>query len=148
MANSILLEGNENLIHIPLYYKIKTNRFGVRQFKVFDDEEGRKLLEKAEPDVEVLNTKWKPQTWQMNNFLLKNSTSYDQASGSQQLDFTKYQDNVFTNCLVEWDMIDAKNQPVPVGSKTIGMLPSVIAQSLMRRYESSLRIDEEDLGKS
>jgi hypothetical protein len=147
MANSILLGGNESLIHIPLYYKIKLNKYGVRQFKVLDEDEAKKLLEKPESGVEILNTKWKPQTWQMNNHLLKNSTSYDQASGTHQIDFTKYQDNVFTNCLVEWDMIDEKGQPIPVNPKTVGMLPSSIAQSLIRKYDSSLNIDEEEQGK-
>lgn len=148
MPSSILLSGNESLINIPLYYKIKENKHGVRQFKVLTEEEGRSLLEKQEKGVEVLNTKWKPQTWQMNNYLLKNSTSYDQASGTQQIDFTKYQDNVFTNCLIDWDMFDEKGQPIPVNPKTVGQLPSAIAQALIRRYNDSLTVDEEEQGKS
>lgn len=147
MSQSILMEGNETLIHIPLYFKIKINKYSVRQFKILDDEEGKKLLNQEGSGVEVLNTKWKPQTWQMNNFLLKNSTTYNQANGNNEVDFAKYQSNVFDNCLAEWDMVDEKGQPIPVSPKTIGMLPTTIAHALIRRYDSSLTIDEEELGK-
>jgi len=145
MANSILLSGNENLISIPIYYKSKVNKYGVRQFKILTDDIGRMEIENKEGGVEVLNTKWKPQTWQMNNFLLKNSTAYDQASGTHQIDYVRYQDNVFMNCLVEWDMVDDKGQPIPVNPKMVGMLPSSIAQSLVRKYDASMQIDEDEL---
>lgn len=147
MAKSILMDGEDNLIHVPLYYKIK-KKGSVRQFKILTDDEGRDLLAKNDPDVEVLNTKWKPQTWQMNTFLIKNSQSYDQVSGAKEFDGLKYRENIFTNCLVEWDMVDEKGQVIPINPKVIGQLPQSIAQALVRKYDDLLVIDEEEQKKT
>jgi hypothetical protein len=147
MAKSVLMDGDSDFINIPLYYKVKANKSGVRQFKILSDEEGKEILSKNPVEVEVLNTKWKPQTWQMNNFLLKNSTTYDQVTGSKEFDFAKYQENLFSNCLAAWDMTDEKNETIPINPKTIGQLPHSIAQALIRKYDASLTMDEEEMEK-
>ena len=147
MAKSVLLDGDENLIHIPLYYKVK-KKGNIRQYKILTEEEGKSLLAASDADVEVLNTKWKPQTWQLNTFLIKNSTSYDQVSASKEFDFQKYRENVFAHCLVEWDMVDDKGQIIPVSPKVVGQLPHTIAHALVKKYDELLAIDEEEQKKT
>ncbi len=147
MARSILLDGDEHLIHIPLYYKIK-KKGNIRQFRILTEDEGKELLAKGDAEVEVLNTKWKPQTWQLNTFVVKNSTSYDQASGDRTFDGIKYRENIFANCLVEWDMVDDKNQVIAINPKTIGQLPHVIAKALVGKYDEVMTIDEEEQKKT
>ena len=148
MAKSILLDGQESLIDIPLYYKVRTNKYGVHNFQILSDEEGKKAAAQEESDIETLNTRWRPQTWQMNNHLMKHSTSYNQASGTQDIDFQKYRDNVVTECLVEWDMVDPNGQAIPVSEKTIGQMPSVIVNELIRRYDQAMTYNEEEQEKS
>lgn len=147
MAESILMQGEDSLVHIPLYYRVRKNKNGSRRFQILEDDEGKLLLDKENSDVQCLNTKWKPQTWSMNNNLLKSATAYNQATGSQDIDFTKYQENVFSTCMADWDMVDGKEQPIPVNEQTIGLLPANIAQALIRKYDKSLTLDEEELGK-
>lgn len=148
MSESILLSDEEDLIHIPIYYRVKKNKNQVRQFKVYNDEEGKKAVEDKEEGIKVLNTKWKPHAWKIDGFLQKSSTSYDQASGQNQFDYIKYRENVLSNCLIEWDMTDAKGQVIPVSQKALDYLPNVIALALFLRYESSNVMDEEEVKKS
>lgn len=147
MSNSILLGGDEDLIHIPLYFQVKRNAHGVRQFKIYEEEEAKKLMESEGHEIEVLNTKWKPQTWQLNSHLLKNSTSYNQATGQNDIDFNKYQDNLFNTSLVEWDMVDGNGKNIAVSPTTIGQLPISIASELIKLYQESTSIAEEELKK-
>lgn len=147
MPNSILIGGDEDLIHIPLYFQIKKNKHGIRQFRIYKEDEAKNLMEKEDHKIEVLNTKWKPQTWQLNTHLLKNSTTYNQATGQNDIDFTKYQDNLFSTSLIEWDMVDDKNNPIPVSPTTIGQLPVAIAIELIRLYQNSTSLDEDEIKK-
>ena len=148
MPKSMLLDGENSLIHIPIYFKEKKNKHGHHYYAILDEDEGKKKQTVENSGVDVLNTKWKPQTWQMNNHLLKHSTSYNQATGSQDIDFTKYRDNIISECMTDWDMVDDKGAPIPVNPKTVGLLPANIVNELIRRYDGIMQLDEEEQGKS
>jgi hypothetical protein len=147
MANNLLLSSDSDLIVIELNYQVKANKHGQRQFKVLTDKEVAEFPELKEGEdspFETLVTKWRPQTWQTNNSLLKNSMTYNNVSGNSELDWSSYQQNVFKYCLAEWDVTDDQGNPVPPTLENVGMLPSIIARALIQRYDEALMIDDEE----
>lgn len=146
MANQLLLDGNDDLISIDLHYQVKKSSKGQRQFRILTDEEAKKLNpeEGAEKPYDTLETKWKPQTWQTNNSLIKSSTTYNTASGSSELDWSLYQQNIFKFCLESWNVTDDQGRPIPPTIENVGMLPSNVARYLIQLYNESQLIDEDE----
>jgi len=154
MASQLLLDGEDNLITIVLHYREKKNKYGNRQFSIVDEKEAEKIIKEEEKRVEAgekleselgsIKTKWKPQTWQTNNSLLKQSMTYNKVSGTSELDWSAYQQNVFAFCLNSWDVTDGAGNPVPPTIENIGMLPSNIARSLIESYDEALSVDDEE----
>ena len=147
MANQLLLGGDDDLIVIELHYQVKKNKQGQRQFRVLTDEEVEKIPEPKEGEekkYDTLETKWRPQTWQTNNELLKNSMTYNKVSGNSELDWSAYQQNVFRYCLSAWNLTDDEGNPVPPSIENVGMLPSNIARTLIQKYDDALMIDEDE----
>jgi hypothetical protein len=142
MAKSLLIKDEENLIHITLYYQLKKSKSGYLQFKILSEEEGKKLLEKKDETVDVLNTKWSIPTWKITNKVMRASTYYNPADGSQRLDPTKYRDNIFRTCLKEWDIQDDSGNVVPINEENIGQLPTSVAEELLRKYDNSTSSSE------
>ena len=148
MAKSLLIRDEENLIHITLYYQLKKNKSGYVQFKILSEEEGKKLLDKKDETVYVLNTKWAIPTWKISNKVMRASTYYNPADGSQRLDPTKYKDNIFRTCLKEWDIQDESGTVIPINEESIGQLPNSVAEELLNRYDESTSPSESDEKKS
>lgn len=146
MAKSLLVK-DEDLITIILYYKTKTNKFGVRQYKIVDEEDAKSSIAKGDKDIDSLTTKWVIPTWQSNSYIMRSSTFYSPSEGVNRLDYNKYQDNVFKTCLKEWDITDENDKVIPINGESIGNLPSIIANSLLERYEKALSLEEEDAKK-
>mgnify|MGYP001160049574 CR=1 FL=1 len=144
MPSNLLIDGQEDLIEIKLFYRVKKNNAGVRQFVVLDEEKGKKAIEDGDDSVDCLVTKWSPQTWQMNNNLLKQSMTYNKISGNNEVDFSRYQDNVFRYCLKEWDVTDKDGSPIPPTPENVGQLPAAVAQALIRLYDSTITVDQEE----
>lgn len=144
MANNLLLGGEEDLIEIVLYYKVKKNKRGYRQFLVLEEDEAKKKLEAGDEDIQTLETKWKPSTWATNQSLLKQSMTYNSVSGQTELDWNSYQQNVFKFCLQGWNVTDDDGNPIPPDLDNIGMLPAIIARTLINKYDESLQMDEEE----
>lgn len=147
MKKSLLIKDEEDLINISIYYKIKKNKFGFTNFKILKDEEGKKLLEKNDDTVGVLNTKWACPSWKISNRITRSSTYYNPADGMQRVDITKYRENVFKTCLREWD-VEENGEVVPINEETIGQLPNSIAEELLSRYDKVSLPDEEEEKKS
>jgi hypothetical protein len=146
MAKSLLVK-EEELITIVLFYKSKANKFGVRQYKIIDEDEAKALIAKGDKDIDSLTTKWVIPTWQSNSYILRSSTFYSPSEGINRLDYNKYQDNLFKTCLKEWDIVDENDKKVTINNESIGNLPSVIATALLELYEKSLTIEDEDQKK-
>ena len=147
MSNQLLLGGDNDLIIIELYYQVKKNKHGQRQFRIYTDEEVEKIEKPKEgekPKYETLETKWRPQTWQTNNELLKNSMTYNKVSGGSELDWSSYQQNVFRYCLHAWNLTDGEGRPIAPSLDNVGMLPSNIARALIQKYDEALMIDEDE----
>lgn len=157
MASQLLLDGEDNLITIVLHYKVKKNKYGNRQFSIIEEEKAEKMIaefekkkeaaaegEEVHSDLESIATKWKPQTWQTNNSLLKQSMTYNKVSGTSELDWSAYQQNVFAFCLDSWDVTDGSGNPVPPTIENVGMLPSNIARALIENYDEALSVDDDE----
>lgn len=147
MASQLLLGGNDDLIVIELYYQVKKNARGQRQFRILTEKEAQAMApqeEGKEKHYEILETKWRPQTWQTNNSLLKNSMTYNKVSGASELDWSAYQQNVFKYCLQSWNVKDEQGNAVPPSPENVGMLPSNIARALIQKYDEALMIDDDE----
>jgi hypothetical protein len=144
----MLVSTNEEFITLILYYRVKSNKHGVRQYKILEEEEAKSFLSKGDKDVDILTTKWVVPTWKSNSNVLRSSTFYNPTDGSNKIDWTKYQENLFKACLKEWDVVDENNQAIPVSAETIGLLPPVIASALLDKYDKSLSLEEEERKKS
>jgi len=143
-----LISNAEELVTLTLYYKVKTNRYNVRQYKILEEDEGKNLLAKGEKDVDVLVTKWSIPKWKTNSHIMRSSTFYNPTDGTNRVDFSKYQENVFKTCLKEWDIVDESNTLIPVNQDTIGSLPPIIASALLDKYDKCLAIEDDERKKS
>jgi hypothetical protein len=146
MAKSMLVKSDE-LVTITIYYQVRANRFGIRQYKILEEEEFKKLAASGSVEADSLTTKWSVPTWHTNNYLVRSSTFYSPSDGASKIDWSKYQDNLFKTCLKEWDVEDDDGKTVPVTVETIGSLPSVIASALLDKYNGCLSLEEEDKKK-
>lgn len=147
MAGSNLISKEKNYIHIPVYYRIKKNKYGNTVVAVIDDKKAKEMLDKGNPEIQILNTKWISHTWQINNQLFSSSQSYNNVSGQSELDWQKYQDNMFKTCLVEWDMADENGNPITVTPESLDQLPFPVARELIKKYDKTDEFDEEEAKK-
>ncbi len=144
MAKMLLVKEDDNTVLISIYYQAKKNKFGTIKYKILTEEEGKKAIEKKDASVDVLNTKWAVPTWKITTNVMRSSTYYNPADGTQRLDPTKYRDNIFRTCLREWDVTDETGTSVPINNDTIGQLPNTIAEELLKKYDQSTETDEDD----
>lgn len=144
MASNLLMNSEEDLITIIVYYKIKKGRHGGKQIVIIEEKEAQNALESGDTDIETLETRWKPQTWQTNNSLIKNSMTYNKIAGSEQIDWAAYNQNIFRYCLEAWNVTDSTGSAIPPTPENVGKLPSNVAQTLIRKYEDSLSLDDEE----
>jgi len=140
----MLLSQNEELISLVLYYQVKNNKYGIRQYKILEEDEAKSLISKGDKEIDILSTKWSLPTWRSNSNIVRSSTFYNPSDGTNRLDWSRYEDNVFKTCLKEWDVVDENNQPVPVNQDTIGYLPVPIASALLQKYNKCLSLDEDE----
>lgn len=142
-----LFSAKEELVTIALYYKTKTNKYNISQYKVLDEETAKEALSKGDKNVDAIITKWSIPTWKSNSVLLRSSTFYNPTDGSNKIDWSKYEENIFRNCLKEWDVVDENGNPIPVNIDTIGMLPPTIATALLALYDKVISLEDEDTKK-
>lgn len=142
-----LLVGQEDLIPITLFYSSLKNKYGCTVVRVLDEKKAKEML--ALPDasgkVKILNTKWRPQTWKDQNLLFKNSTVYNPSTGSRDVDWSIFRHQQLVQCLVDWDIADDANRPVPVTEDNINMLHASIANALSNKYAEVISLDEEEV---
>lgn len=144
MASNLLLNSNEDLIRITIYYRVQKNKYGSRQFQILPEEKALELLKKEDSDVETLETYWSPQTWQVNNSISKQSMSYNKVHGNEEIDWSLYQQNIFKHCLKKWNVTDDDGNEIPPTPENVGMLPTMVARALLQEYNNSLSVDEEE----
>lgn len=138
---------NKKFVSIPVYYRYKESQYDNMQFQILTNEEGLKAIKSGDKNVEVLNTKWRPRSWQINNVLIQNSQSYNQQTGNEDFDIIKYQDNIIKQCLSSWDLVDENGQEIPITPENIDDLPLEIVKYLVSTYDRSNVISTEERKK-
>lgn len=146
MAKSLLIKDEDQVV-IVLHFEYAINKHGVRQYKILSEKDAKEALHNGNKNVDSLTTKWVVPTWNSNSYILRSSTYYNPTEGTNKIDWSKYQDNLFKTCLKEWDILDGDDKPIPVNNDTIGSLPAVIAAALLEKYEKCLALEEEDRKK-
>jgi len=144
MPSDLLMTGAEDLIEVDIYYKARRNESGFRSHTILSEDEGKKAMEAEDEGVDVLSTKWSAQTWQLNNSIMKESTNYNKISGNQDVDWTAYQNKMIQYCLREWNVTLPDGTPVPPTVDNVGMMPANIVASLIKKYDASMKVDEEE----
>jgi len=138
---------NNKFVSIPVYYRYKDSSYGNVKFQVLSLEEGQKAVQSNEKNIEVLNTKWKPRSWQVNNLIIQNSQTYNPQTGAEELDIIKYQDNLIKQCMISWDLKDEEGNDVPITPDNIDDLPLEIVRYLVSTYDRSNIMSSEERKK-
>jgi hypothetical protein len=138
---------NKKFVSIPVYYRYKDSSYGNVQFQVLSLEEGQKAVQSNEKNIEVLNTKWKPRSWQVNNLIIQNSQTYNPQTGAEELDIIKYQDNLIKQCMISWDLKDEEGNDVSITPDNIDDLPLEIVRYLVSTYDRSNIMSSEERKK-
>lgn len=146
MAKSLLVQEDE-LITIITYYTVTTNKYNVKQYKILQEDDAKDLITKGDKNVDSLATKWIVPTWNSSSFVLKSSTFYNPSEGTNRLDWSKYQENLFRTCLKEWDITDANGEILPVSLESVGKLPKDIAYALLEAYEKAITVEDDERKK-
>lgn len=146
MRKSILVKDNE-LLTIIIYFTVITNKFGVRHYKILQEDEAKILIAKNDANVDSLTTKWIVPTWNSSSHVLRSSTFWNPTENTNRLDWSKYQENVFRTCLREWDIMDDNGEYLPVNMENIGSLPKDVAYALLDAYEKSVSIEDDEVKK-
>jgi len=143
-----VVTGEPELIHIPLYYEFRKNRFGTPKIVVLEEEDGKAALEDPErkENVELLNTYWAMASWTEQNDIVAQSQTTDEFTGNKEPNWTKYRDLRVKKLLRKWDL-EFDGKPVPVTEQFIGNLPAEIVLGLFDRYERASGVDKDAEGK-
>ena len=139
-------------ISIPLYYKMKDCKNGMKKVVIIaekDEEKAKQVIEKEknlsdeQKTVRLLNTSWKSLNWRESNRLTRDS-QVTSASGSQELDYFVFRDLRLKTALIDWDLRDDNNNLITVEPKAVDSLPSDIVFELLSRYDKAVSVVEED----
>ena len=136
-----LLDTNEQIIKISIYYEEKKTQYGYIKPVMMTDEEVKKLEEKSEEDKKkgkVLNTEWKIMSWKDDTQIARDSTFTDSVSGTSDFDPYRFRDLRVKKCFVGWDLKDDQGQPIAFRPELIDKLPSDFVFSMIRKYEEAI----------
>jgi len=145
-----ILKSVNQLVTVKLYYKNIKTKSGVDKLVILGDVEGEEGLKEQEDlikkkqeeggniteedrKIEVLTTQWKPLNWGDQTKLMKQSERRT-PSDEQSIDWLNFRDKRIKNCLVSWDIKDAKGNSVIVSEEIIDMLPSNVVAELFSKY--------------
>ena len=159
-----ILNSVNQLVTVKLYYKSVRTKSGVDKIIVLTDEEGEEGMKKQEDiikekqekgekiteedrKIEVLTTQWKSLNWGDQTKIMKKSERFN-PKGEQNIDWLSFRDLRIKNCLVNWDIKDAKGNPVPLSSETVDMLPSNVVAELFSKYIDLVEGTEEEQEKN
>lgn len=127
---SIILDPSKSFITIQIYY-------------TYSQSEGYKIVPESNRNKEVLNTTWKRITWQEQNVII--SRSLRSLKGTPEMDPLKFRDLKLKTCLKQWDAITEDGDPIPCTPEMIDNLDPVLANDLLKKYESACEPLEDEL---
>lgn len=144
---SLIQYVDQELISIPVYYKLKKTKHGGRKIIILDEKTADKMLEDEtqKAEVRILNTKWSAANWGTQKKIIAECTVND-ASKSDTFNHEKYRDMRIQSCLKWWDEKDDLGNNIPVTPEAICKLPSDIVIDMYYRFENAVRPSQEELG--
>lgn len=149
----ILLDQNDELIEITLYYVIKKVGTGKR-IVVLDDKKAEEMLkdEVKKKEVDKITTKWKLPNWKEQNDI--NDASYKfnidpiiGQPGPRQFNFITYRDQLTKKSLKAWDLTTVEGKPVPLTPENIDKMSAEVINSLYNKFSELIEYNEEELKK-
>ena len=142
-----LLLDQSDLIPITVYYSEKVNKHGARIFRVINEDKAKAALAdplKA-PDIKVLKTKFRQQSWEIQQQLYRDAAKYNPVSGLNDTDWPTFSDLQLKKLLAEWDLVNEETQqPYPVLPEYVGALPSPIANELLAQFRLSTMLEDDE----
>lgn len=144
------LFGSQNYIDVELFYKIEKTKNG-QFFPVpisEDDFNKAKADEKAKDKVKSLRTKWLMPTWKAANDLLQAATIYNFHKEEQDVDWNVFRDKRLKTYLIEWDAKENDGSAIPCNEENINMLHQNIALALLKKYDESTRVSQDEEQKN
>lgn len=144
-----IIQSEQDLIEIPVYYKVTKNKFGNERISILTADEAKNILdgddEKAKANIEVVNTKWKHASWNIQNKIIQESMRVT-PMGESDIDWNKYRDLRVKKLLHSWDL-KYEEQAIPVSNDVLDNVPPQFFIGLFEAYEDYIGISEEEKGK-
>jgi len=141
-----LFKNKPQLVHIQLFYR-EENKDGYDKIFIIPKEEVIKLTEeeREEKKIEVLNTHWKPMSWQERNNINHEAEVRTDGIITGQMDIYRWRDLRVKRCLQEWDIKDEEGNPVPCNPDTINRIDAYILDAIIEEFDkvSSVEFEEE-----
>jgi hypothetical protein len=143
-----LIRKEPQKVKIPLSYIEKTNAKGFVRVIVLEEKDALKKLEDPEKkkEIQILNTEWKTLNWKEQTEITKQATNHGaMPDGSDTyFDYYKYRDLRLKRCLINWDLKDETNNPVPVSSQNVDLLPPDVVATLINKFDEITSISPEE----
>jgi len=141
-----LFKSKPQLVHIQLFYREENNN-GYDKIFIVPKEEALKLSEEEMKNkgIFVLNTHWKPLSWQERNNINHASEIRNDGAMMGQVDFNRWRDLRVKQCLQEWDIKDEDGKDVPCNADTINRIDAYILDTIIDEFDKvrSVALEEE-----
>ena len=141
-----LFRNKVNLINVKLFYR-EENISGYDKIFIVSKDEVEKMTEeeRKEKKIEVLNTHWKPLSWQERNNINHEAEVRGDGVGFGQVDYNIWRDLRVKHCLKEWDIKDEDGKDVPCNPDTINRIDALILDAILTEFEkvTSVELEEE-----
>ncbi|MHA1482777.1 MAG: hypothetical protein ACTSQA_05005 [Candidatus Heimdallarchaeaceae archaeon] len=141
-----LFKSKPQLVHVQLFYR-EEDEAGCEKIFIVSKEEVKKLSpeEMAEKGIKIVNTYWKPLSWQDRNNINHASEVRSDGVITGQVDFNRWRDLRVKQCLKEWDIKDEDGKDVPCNHDTINCIDAYIMDAIIDEFEKvkSLEFEEE-----
>jgi hypothetical protein len=139
-----------DLITVDLNYKIIKLKSGLIKIEIIKDEDLEKL--QSDPvkskNIKTIKTKWKIENWKEANTLLQKALKYNHVTDKNDFDNLLFAELKVKTLLVQWDLKDENDKPIPCEEKNIFQLHPTIISGLLDKYTDILNESPEDQEKN
>lgn len=141
-----LFRSKEQLINVQLFYR-EENVDNYDKIFIVSKEEVKKMKEEEIKDkgIQILNTYWKPLSWQERNNINHQSEVKSDGIVTGQVDFNRWRDLRVKTCLKEWDLKDEDGKAVPCSPDIINRIDAVVLDAILNEFDkvTSVELEEE-----
>ena len=134
---------NNSSVNAKIHYK--KDGFKYRAF-TSDEFKEVKLNETEKAKYSTLLVQMRELTWGLFNEMQEDAMLPDMNS-ERQFNYKVFKENKMKKLMIGWDAKDAEGKPIPINSASISRLSPLIAEAIIRAYDSASFIDKEEEGK-